>query len=672
MPARAYTLRMVAVLGVDVGGTFTDFFFLEDGRLSVYKRPSIPDDPAQAVLLGLAEAGALPTEVVHGSTVATNAILERRGSPTALVTTAGFRDAVVIGRQARAQMYALEPTRPEPLVPADYRFEVRERVTVGGIVIEPLSEAETETVADQVKSSGAESVAVCLLFSFLNPGHERRLSDALSARGLFVSASIDVLPEYREYERMSTTLVNAYVSPVMRRYLEKLQRSLNEAGIGTLRVMQSDGGSLPAETAGRLAARTVLSGPAGGVAGAFAAGRGAGFDKLISFDMGGTSTDVSLCPGRILYRTDLNIDGLPVRTPAVDIHTVGAGGGSIAWLDAGGALRVGPQSAGAEPGPACYGKGALPTVTDAQLVLGRLQSSAFLDGRMRIVPEAAHEAIAGLATGTGQGFDAFAASILRVANANMERAIRVISVERGHDPRDFSLLAFGGAGPLHACDLAESLRIPRVVVPPYPGVLSAYGMVLADVTRDYVAPILQMLNPESDTEAAIARSFQRLESAGRREMADDSPVTAELQVERSLDLRYAGQSYEVEVPVDSSDSGRWASDFHEAHRLRYGHGHPSRPVEAVNARVRLRIRGHKLSVKTEPASSFNGPARPVETAGVWFDTLQSTPVYRRSDLNSGMQVQGPAIVVQMDSTTVVNPGWYLRVDRAGNLIMEHR
>ena len=326
MPARAYTLRMVAVLGVDVGGTFTDFFFLEDGRLSVYKRPSIPDDPAQAVLLGLAEAGALPTEVVHGSTVATNAILERQGSPTALVTTAGFRDAVVIGRQARAQMYALEPTRPEPLVPADHRFEVRERVSVGGIVIEPLSEAETETVADQVKSSGAESVAVCLLFSFLNPGHERRLSDALSARGLFVSASIDVLPEYREYERMSTTLVNAYVSPVMRRYLEKLQRSLNEAGIGTLRVMQSDGGSLPAETAGRLAARTVLSGPAGGVAGAFAAGRGAGFDKLISFDMGGTSTDVSLCPGRILYRTDLNIDGLPVRTPAVDIHTVGAGG----------------------------------------------------------------------------------------------------------------------------------------------------------------------------------------------------------------------------------------------------------------------------------------------------------------------------------------------------------
>ncbi|HEY7296037.1 MAG TPA: hydantoinase/oxoprolinase family protein, partial [Dehalococcoidia bacterium] len=498
--ARLYTPLMgatEAVLGVDVGGTFTDFYLWHKGELRVFKRPSTPDDPARAVLAGLDEADLVSAELVHGSTVATNALLERRGARTALVTTAGFRDAIVIGRQARAQMYALEPTRPEPLVPAERRFEAAERVAADGSVLLPLTESEAERVADEVAHSGAESVAICLLFSFLHPDHELRLAEALRRRGLLVSASVEVLPEYREYERMSTTAVNAYLAPVVSRYLARLQRDLAGRGVSQLRVMQSDGGSLAGEMAGRLAVRTVLSGPAGGVAGAFAAGQTAGAGHLITFDMGGTSTDVALCPGHILYRTDLSIDGLAVRTPSVDVHTVGAGGGSIARLDAGGALRVGPESAGADPGPACYGRGDQPTVTDAQLVLGRLRPDRFLDGRMRLEPEAARRALAALDGRRGRMIEAIAADIVRVANANMERAIRVISVERGYDPRDFALLAFGGAGPLHACDLAEALRIPRVIVPPHPGVLSAFGMVVADVTRDYVSAVLRRIDGDA-------------------------------------------------------------------------------------------------------------------------------------------------------------------------------
>jgi len=666
----AYTLGMESILGVDVGGTFTDFFLYLDGVLHVFKRPSTPDDPSRAILDGIQEAGFRPTEVVHGSTVATNALLERRGACTALVTTRGFRDAIVIGRQARREMYALEPTRPEPLVPAERRFEVAERIGVDGSVLLGLHEADIEAVVGAVHRSGAESVAISLLFSFLHPEHERRIATALQQRGLFVSASVDVLPEYREYERLSTTTANAYVSPVMGSYLQRLQRELAGAGVRTLRVMQSDGGSLAAATAARLAVRTVLSGPAGGVAGAFAAGRGAGFGNVISFDMGGTSTDVSLCPGRILYRTDLSIDGLPVRTPAVDIHTVGAGGGSIGGTDAGGALRVGPESAGADPGPACYGKAELPTITDAQLVLGRLQPDRFLDGRIRLDVDAARRAVAGVKPRGGRAQPhELAAAMLRVANANMERAIRVISVERGYDPRDFSLLAYGGAGPLHGCDLAEALRIPRVIVPPHPGVLSAYGMVVADITRDYVAPILKRLDAGAETVQAVEQQLAALEAAGRAEFAAEND-TSEPQVERSLDLRYAGQSYEVEVPIHGFNPAAWTAAFHEAHASRYGHGHPDRPVEAINARLRLRLPGVRVSASSQRA----GPTVPVpiDHVDAWLGNWQTIPVFRRDDLGAGARLTGPAIIVQMDTTTVLNPGWRLEVDGLGNLILEPR
>jgi N-methylhydantoinase A len=656
------------ILGVDIGGTFTDFVLWDGQSLRVFKLPSTPDDPARAFLNGMAEAGFTPEQVVHGSTVATNALLERRGAVTAFVTTAGFADALEIGRQARPAIYALEPQRPEPLAPAERRFEVDERVVADGSVLKPLAASEIERVAAAVVASGAESAAVCLIFSFLYPQHERLLAAALRARGLAVSASVDVLPEYREYERMSTTVANAYVAPVMARYLQRITEQLRAIGVERLRVMQSDGGSISASAAASLAVRTVLSGPAGGVAGALAAGRATGCSDLITFDMGGTSTDVSLLPGRPLFRTDLSVAGLPVRTPAIDIHTVGAGGGSIAFMDAGGALRVGPQSAAAEPGPACYGRGDLPTVTDAQLVLGRLRPRSFLGGRMALDVEAAQRAIRSLGEGE---LDELAAAVIAVANANMERAIRVISVERGYDPRDFTLLAFGGAGPLHCCELADALGIPRVIVPPHPGVLSAFGMVVADSSRDYVEPLLRGLTTEADS-AAVEAAFARMARRGVEEFLAEGEL-APPQLERSLDMRYAGQSYEVSVDATGTHANAWSSVFHRAHEARYGHGHPDRAVEVVNARLRLRIAGSAINpVPTSPSDAIDSKPKQREFAPVWFGARRRTAIYHRDDLTTASRFGGPAIVVQMDSTIAVPPGWRATVAASGALVLSKR
>jgi N-methylhydantoinase A len=432
--------------------------------------------------------------------------------------------------------------------------------------------------------------------------------------------------------------------------------------------MQSDGGSITAGAAATLAVRTVLSGPAGGVAGALAAGRAAGCDDLITFDMGGTSTDVSLLPGRPLFRTDLSVAGLPVRTPAIDIHTVGAGGGSIAFMDAGGALRVGPQSAAAEPGPACYGRGELPTVTDAQLVLGRLRPQSFLGGRMALDVAAAQRAIRSLGEGE---LDELAAAVIAVANANMERAIRVISVERGYDPRDFTLLAFGGAGPLHCCDLADALGIPRVIVPPHPGVLSAFGMVVADSSRDYVEPLLRGLITEADT-AAIEAAFARMERRGVDEFLAEGEVAQPL-IERSLDMRYAGQSYEVSVDATGADARAWNSAFHRAHEARYGHGHPERTVEVVNARLRLRVPGSAIEpVGPLPSEARTSKPKPLQFAPVWFGARRRAAIYHRDDLNPASRIAGPASVVQMDSTIAEPPGWQAAVAASGALVLSKR
>lgn len=666
---------MAGILGVDVGGTFTDFLLWEDGRLRTHKCPSTPADPARAVLNGLTDMGATPDELVHGSTVATNALLERKGARTALLTTRGFADTLVIGRQARPWLYALHPTRPAPLIPDELRIELDERVSAQGEILRPLNPDDVERALDRVRAAGAESLAICFLFSFLRPEHERVAAEAAARRGLRVSVSHEVLPEYREYERMSTTAVNAYVSPLVDRYLGQLEAALRRASVRRLRVMQSDGGSIGAQAAGRLAVRTVLSGPAGGVAGAFAVARTAGFADVITFDMGGTSTDVALCPGRVLTRDETVIAGLAIRVPIVDVHTVGAGGGSLARLDAGGALRVGPESAGADPGPACYGRGDRPTVSDAHAVLGRLLPRFFLGGRMAIYPERARAALASLGEAFG-GVEQAAAAVIAVANANMERALRVVSVERGYDPRAFTLVAFGGAGPLHACDLAALLGIPRVLVPRFPGVLSALGMVVAPVTRDVATSA--MCPADEGLEALLRRVVPALVTRARAELAADGHDVRAATAELIVSMRYTGQSYELPVPILLPTGGRRAprfdaralrTAFHAAHLQRYGHADPNRPVECVAVRVRVTLPPPPVRLTPEYA---DGDPR-AGTAQVWSEgQRRRAAVLLRERLKPGDEFTGPAVVAQMDATTFVPPGWRATVDEMANLVLERR
>ena len=662
---------MPGTVGVDVGGTFTDFLAVEEGRLRVYKRLSTPHDPAEAVLQGLREMGATPDEVVHGSTVATNTVLERSGARTALITTQGFRDVLEIGRQTRANLYGLAPRRTPPLVERALRLEVAERVAADGTVLKPLLAGEVARVVAEVEALQVDSVAVCLLFSFLFPEHERLITAALRAKGISATASHEVLPEYREYERASTTVLNAYLAPVVARYLTRLEEALAQTGVRRLRIMQSDGTSLgPAATAKR-AVRMVLSGPAGGVAGAFAVAKETGFDQVITFDMGGTSTDVSLCPGRILERFELEVSGLPLRVPSVDVNTVGAGGGSIARLDAGGALRVGPESARADPGPACYGVGTLPTVTDAQVVLGRLQPDHFLGGRMPLYPDRARQALEGL------GGDAVrsAAAVVRVANVNMERAIRVVSVERGYDPRGFTLVAFGGAGPLHACDLAESLGIGRVLVPRYPGVLSALGMAAADSSRDYLRPFMGRLKAGDSERASEAMEqinalLAEAEAQGRAELLSEGLPQATLRGEHWLTMRYVGQSYELPVEVVGGQAATVVEAFHALHERTYGHADRQRPVEVVSVRARVIAPGVQLHVAPRPPTKEPLSSALVGDSRSWFGEWQNTPIYERERLGPGHRFAGPSIVVQMDATTVLPPGWTATVLPSEAMLLE--
>ena len=659
-------MAAVTIVGVDVGGTFTDFLLIENGRLRTYKRPSTPAEPGRGVVAGIAETGSTPDEVVHGSTVATNIVLERKGARAGLITTKGFGDVLEIGRQTRPKIYDLEPRRPEPLIPRERRYELDERTDAAGQALRAPRPAEIEQILDRAVADGVESVAICLLFSYLNPEHERQVAAAVRRRRLGVFASSEVVPEYREYERASTTAMQAYLAPALGSYVGRLEDDLHGLGCARLRIVQSDGGSADALAVRERPASMLLSGPAAGVAGAFAAAQLAGFDQIISFDMGGTSTDVALCPGRIVERQEFEIGGLPVRIPAIDLHTVGAGGGSLARIDAGGALRVGPESAGAEPGPACYGRGDEPTVTDAQLLLGHLLPEHFLGGRMRLQPERARAALARLGRDTvGQ-----AAAVLRVANANMERAIRVISVERGFDPRDFTLVAFGGAGPLHACDLAQSLHIPRVLVPPFPGVLSALGMLTAPVTRVYQRPVMRRLDRERSDEVPelVGRMVAELKAEGARDLAAAGYEPGTLSSETWLDMRYAGQSYEIAVPLPG-DAGDVAAAFHERHRQRYGHADPRRAVEIVNLRLRVSAPGQRITLEPLPARP-GGPERAIVLrTRQWYGRWHEAPVYDRALLAVGDRLEGPAVIVQMDATTALSPGWVARVDDLGNLLL---
>jgi N-methylhydantoinase A/oxoprolinase/acetone carboxylase beta subunit len=661
MPRRRRSRVAPILVGIDTGGTFTDFVCFGPDGMRVHKRPSTPDNPARAVLDGLREvigrSGTAAARLTYGSTVATNAVLERSGARVVLLTTAGFEDVVEIGRQNRPELYDLEPRRPAPLVGRAQRIGVAERMAFDGSVLRPLISAELRRTLDAVQRQRAASVAICLLHGYANPRHERALGAALRARGVETSLAHELVSEYREYERTSTTVLNAYVAPVMRRHLAELARGVRGAA---LRVMQSNGGAARAETAGREAVRTLLSGPAGGVIGAFAAARRNRMRQVITLDMGGTSTDVSLLDGRPRQQTEWAIGGLPVNVPAIDIHTVGAGGGSIAFCDAGGALTVGPQSAGADPGPACYGRGREATVTDADLLLGRLIPDAFLGGDMPLDADNARRAVGRLARMLHLSIEATAEGIVRVVNASMERAIRRVSVERGFDPRTYVLVAFGGAAGMHACELAEGLAIRRVLVPRHPGLLSAWGAVRAELRRDYVQT-LRLAEPEVQ---ALTRRARMLARRARRELRAEGAAAAAVALDVRLDVRYRGQSYELPVPLTAG----YRAAFHAAHRQRYGYADPARAVEVVNLRL--------SASAPSPAPSLPAPtpqeAAPVPHGLWWAGRWRTARRLARAAMPRRRRLAGPLVITELSATTVVAPGWSVRMTSSGDLLLERQ
>lgn len=671
-------------IAIDTGGTFTDCLFVGGGRVEILKIPSTPGNPAKAIANALEEIRSRTSpgewgelDLLCGTTVGTNAILERRGGRVALVTTAGFEDVLEIGRQARPRLYDFFVERPEPLVPRERRIGMRERVGADGKAVERPSRAEISRIASRVRASRAESVAVCFLFSFLRPEHERLLARRLRREGYVVSVSHEILPEFREYERTSTTVVNAYLAPVMSRYLEQIEQDAERAaganGRGKrgkharVRVMQSNGGILSARIAAREPVRTILSGPAGG---ALAAKQiaSAGYGSVISFDMGGTSTDVSLIEGELRTTNESIVAGLPVAVPMLEIHTVGAGGGSIARFDRAGALRVGPESAGADPGPICYGRGELPTVTDAHLILGRLGSEGLLGGDFRLnetrTREHMQRAIRG-ARGV-RSVEQFAQGIVDVVEATMEKAIRVISIERGRDPGDYMLVAFGGAGGLHACSLAASLGIPRVLVPKFPGALSALGILRADVVKELSQSVLTVVSSTSDARRSMQPAFARVERTGLHEMREEGFREERVHVDRFFDMRYVGQAYELTIPA----RGDFLQAFHGEHERRYGYADPTRAVEIVNVRARFTGKTAPIRWRTQRLAGVDARAALASHRRIAFGgKFREAPIFVRERLRPGNRVAGPAIIAEYSATTVVPPRWGARVDEFENVVL---
>ena len=667
-----YNLLMTSLrIGIDIGGTFTDFVVYDPAiqQIQTFKLLSTPSDPAMAVLQGLkkifAEQGTQRATVIHGSTVATNALLERKGARTALVTTSGFRDVLQIGRQNRPALYDLFADPTPPLIPSELRFEIDERVTHTGEILQAINPDQVSALIPALKAHNVSAVAVCLLFSFLRPEHEQVIAAELRAAGFLVSLSSEILPEYREYERTSTTAVNAYVSPVLDGYLSHLEQALHPQT--RLRVMQSNGGNISPAEARKFGVRCILSGPAGGVVGCEYVGKliaPAGGIRLIGFDMGGTSTDVTLIDGKSHITTEAVVSGCPIHIPLLDIHTIGAGGGSVAQVDAGGALRVGPASAGADPGPACYGRGDLPTVTDANLVLGRLSAEHFLGGQMPLDASRAHAALAKLGEELKLTAEQAALGVVAVANAHMERALRVISVERGHDPRRFTLLSFGGAGGLHAAGLARGLGIPRVIVPPLASTLSAFGMLAADVIKDYARTVML---PGSTPVPDLSAQLEALAERGYREILVESIPAERIRIERFLDMRYRGQSYELIVPF----SDTVYADFHRLHEHQYGYANNTAPVEVVNLRVRAVGQSSPPPLSPRPVQGPDPVSAYLESLRVFFtgDPIE-TPFYRAESLEPGNRIQGPAVVVRSDTTILIGPTDRAEVDEFDNLLIE--
>ncbi|MGB6874831.1 MAG: hydantoinase/oxoprolinase family protein [Candidatus Acidiferrales bacterium] len=671
--------RAAMRIAVDTGGTFTDCVFVRGGELRILKVPSTPENPARAIedaiskiLTDSPASASEALELTCGTTVGTNALLERRGGRVALVTTAGFEDVLEIGRQARPLLYDFFVERPKPLVSRQWRIGMRERISAEGHALLRPGGSELNRVVRLVRKCQADAVAVCLLFSFANSDHERQITGRLRAAGFSVSASHEIFPEFREYERTATTVENAYLLPVMSRYLDEIDALASRrakprsSGKSRVRVMQSSGGIISAATASREPVRTILSGPAGGVLGAQYVAELAGFSRVITFDMGGTSTDVALIDGSLRTTNESEVAGLPVSVPMLDIHTVGAGGGSLARFDRGGALRVGPESAGADPGPICYGRGSRPTVTDAHLVLGRVVPEGLLGGEFRLDLARARTWVA-RSRGPMKTVEAFAQGILDVVETGMEKAIRVISIERGYDPRDYTLVAFGGAGGLHACGLAAALEIPRVLIPKFPGGLSALGILRADVVKDSSRTILLAVESRQTAKGVLQKEFAAMERLAVMDMRREGFGQRQVRIERLVDMRYIGQAYELTV----SANGDFIASFHRAHEKRYGYSDAKRPVEIVNVRTRAVGLTSKPALPKVPAGGANASASFTDERRVFFGGRPvKTRIYDRSRLRAGNRLRGPAIVVEYSATIVVLSGWRARVDAYGNLVME--
>jgi N-methylhydantoinase A len=732
MPRRPQPLR----IAIDTGGTFTDCVWIDPAtrKIRMLKVFSTPADPSQAIVeavskivnavphacpeqsqrvspflrdMGISsscELGANPEFILlHGTTVGTNTLLERKGARTALVTTAGFEDAIEIGRQARPKLYDFFFDRIEPLVANNLRFGIDERTAADGEILTAPTPAELRSLSDRLAKANPQSIAISLLFSFANPKNEQAIAEALKSLNIPLSISHQILPEFREYERTSTVVMNAYLQPVMKSYLENLEHrarelsnhglEVNRTNVSTLEerrfsaaksgkgkgvltpaiprifVMQSSGGITALATAAREPVRTVLSGPAGGVVGAASTARRSGFENIIAFDMGGTSTDVSLVEGETKTANDAQIAGLPIGVPMLDIHTVGAGGGSLARFDAAGVLRVGPESAGADPGPICYGRGTQPTVTDANLLLGRLQPTRFLGGDFtldfdrtrRVTQEWLKQ------QGSNLSLEKFAAGVVRVVNSTMEKAIRVVSIERGRDPRQFALVAFGGAGGLHACALAEALSVPHVIVPTLPGALSALGILASDVVKDYSRTVLWRVQRDIPG-SQLDSEFRAMEKTAAKDFAAEG-WQGRARYARSVDLRYRGQGYELNIPWSKS----LLKDFEQEHKRRYGYTHTNREVELVTLRLRATLR---LSTNHVGAGAFARPGRAKlgglssPRSAVLFDGQKlPTRIYSRDELRAARKYPGPAVITEYSATTVIPPGKRFWIDKASNLVI---
>lgn len=670
-------------VGVDVGGTFTDLYAFDraSGSVVLHKTSSTPHNPAEAILSGLSEltakAGISLSEVVqlaHGTTVATNALIQRRGAKVAVVTTRNFRDLVEIGRQVRPKLYDLKADHPMPLAPREMRFEVAERIGPDGEVIEPLDMESVDAVIERLRETGAQACAIAFLFAYLNPSHEEAVRERIAAAlpDLAISTSSGVQPEFREYERTSTTLLNAYLQPAFAHYMTTLKDALDRSSpAAKVGINQSSGGLMSIERARDFPIRTALSGPAAGAMGAIHAARQSGRPNVITFDMGGTSADVALIRG---FETDLAFDrdvaGFPVRMPMVDINTVGAGGGSIAWFDRDGLVKVGPVSAGAVPGPACYGRGGTePTVTDANVVLGRLSAHGLLGGAMSLDVEASRRVVGALAGTLGFGIERAAIGILDIVSANMVRAIRAISVERGHDPRDFVLMPFGGAGPLHAEGCARALGIREILVPYSPGILCAQGLLVADRSESFVRS--QRFGLAEGAEDILEGLVAELAEEASRWWENEAVAQADRSRRLAIDMRYASQNYELQVAVDELPNLRRLRElFFAAHDQAYGFHNPTDPVDVVAVRLTAFGRLPSPGLPPAPETAASTP-EPRDRRPVWFEAEgpHDTPVYDRRTLAAGARIEGPAVIDQFDATTLVFPGDVATVDEALNIVI---